>query len=91
MQEENGFVEINKRIRSLTKHYTLEEVKESYENFIISQPTYSHSKTSKETISTYSASLKNINIETVDIGYCRTTDHYLIAMGSDDGRVAIFE
>ena len=35
--------------------------------------------------------MKNINIEAVDIGYCKSQDVYIIAMGSDDGRVAIFE
>jgi hypothetical protein len=35
--------------------------------------------------------LKNVGISAMDVGYCAIADNYLIVIGTNDGRVAIFE
>lgn len=56
----------------------------------MSQPTYSISNTYHESTFQYNT-IKNINIQCIDVGFCAILDNYKIAIGSDDGRVALFE
>jgi hypothetical protein len=35
--------------------------------------------------------LKNVNIQVIDIGFCTIADNFKVAVGTDDGRVALFE